>query len=303
MIGQGTTEYTVESIMQRLYVTYLEPPDNQPALARSGGDLLIGGDQLVIAAFAVPEDRGLLGIGTLVEMKQELMRVVDIDLVTNTLTVERGVYGTQEVDHLTGDSIVLSPPFPRAAVFEAVADNIILLYPKLFTTGAELVSPTAAAVYSIGDPLAVTVLSVTPGDFTRIENLHGDIVDFHPMTGGRSLILNHPCGSVWLRYRRRMNKPTSEADTLAELGVDERWVNIIMAGAGADLLAGRDIAESHTEWVKNVLEAENIRVGTRLSISGGLRQYRNNLLDDAQSEMKGEYKTKVRMRQASMEIV
>jgi len=48
-----------------------------------------------------------------------------------------------------------------------------------------------------------------------------------------------------------------------------------------------------------VLEAENIRVGTRMSIAGGLRQYRNMLIDDFAKEMRAEYKPKVRMREAN----
>jgi hypothetical protein len=71
-----------------------------------------------------------------------------------------------------------------------------------------------------------------------------------------------------------------------------------MIGAAASLFAGRDIPASHTEWIAATLEAENIRVGTRLSIAGGLRQYRNMLLTDAQREMKAEdsQKIKVHMR-------
>ncbi len=100
-----------------------------------------------------------------------------------------------------------------------------------------------------------------------------------------------------------MAKATSEDDTLTDLGLDERWVNIVMTGAAADLMTGKDIPASRTEWVKSVLEAENIRVGTRMSIAGGLRQYRNMLLDDASKEMKAEYGPKIRMRNPMRSIV
>ncbi len=100
-----------------------------------------------------------------------------------------------------------------------------------------------------------------------------------------------------------MDKPTSETDELKDLGVDERWIQIILVGAAADLIVGRDLPAAQTEWVKSVLESENIRVGTRLSIAGGLRQYRNMLLNDAAKEMRAEYRPKVRMRDPMKSIV
>ena len=301
-IGAGTTSYTVGSVMERLYVTYLTPPDEQDARARLPLGILEDQEVFILGSFEVPEDEQLLRQGVLIEADQELMRVVSYDTVTFEVTVKRGEYGTIPKAYPDGQAVVLNPPYPRAAVFEAVADNIILLYPKLFTTGAELLSPVAERVYSLPDPLAVTVLSTQPGDFASTVDIHSEIVDFHPLAGGRALLTNAYTGAVWLRYRRRMMKPTGEDDTLDALGVDERWVNIIMAGAAADLMVGRDISAAHTQWVKSVLEAENIPVGTRVSVAGGLRQYRNLLLDDAMTEMKGEYKPKVRMRQAHRSI-
>ncbi len=108
---------------------------------------------------------------------------------------------------------------------------------------------------------------------------------------------------MWFRYRRRMGKAKAETDELTALGMDERWANIVLTGAAADLLVGRDLTASQTEWVKSVLEAETIRVGTRMSIGGGLRQYRNNLLNEAAKEMRAEYKPKVRMRDPMKSIV
>ena len=92
-----------------------------------------------------------------------------------------------------------------------------------------------------------------------------------------------------------MGSATAESDVIADLGVDERWVNIVMIGAAATLFAGRDIPAANTEWVSATLEAENIRVGSRLSIAGGLRQYRNQLLSDASKEMKAEDSQKVKV--------
>jgi len=304
MIGAGATEYTVESIIQRLYLQALAPPDNQPILVNLGADVTtIDQTDIIVGTFAVGEDEALLRQGALVELGQELVRVVSYDAATSTINVIRGAEGTIPSTYTVPYLMVLNPAYPRATVFEAVADNIIQLYPKLFTTSEELLSPVTANVFSIPDELAVTVLSIWPGNFSSTTEMHGEIVDFHPMTGGRALITNAGIGQVWLRYRRRMAKATSEADTLDSLGMDERWAMVVLAGAAADLMVGRDLTAAQTEWIKSTLEAENIRVGTRLSLAGGMRQYRNQLLDNFSAEMKAEYRPKVRMRRATRQVV
>ena len=300
-IGAGqTSDQTVGNIIDRMYMQWLAPPDGQFAQSLLGADVVDDSTQSIqMGAFLIQEDELLMRQGAIIELDEELMRVIDYDGSSKVVTVLRGVYSTKATSHVVPLLVNLNPPYPRATMFEAIADNIIQLYPKLFTASEVLVSPVTDRVYSLPDELAVEVTSAWPGDFTSTINIHGRIVDFHPMVGGRSFIANvGTAGTIWLRYKRRMGKATSEADTLYDLGVDERWVNIVLAGAAADSIAGRDIPQARTEWIQSVLEAENIPVGTRMSISGGLRQYRNMLLLDAEREMKAEYKPKIRMKQA-----
>ncbi len=300
MIGAGTGERTVGSIIDRLFLQILTPPDDQNiqvALAQAVDD-----SQTTVAfgAFTVPEDEGLVRPGSLIELGQEQMRIVDYvpstQAIVGVANVTRGEYGTKPMAHDVPLMMNLNPPYARAVVFEAVADNIIQLYPALSQASEEMLSPTTAGVYSIGDELAVEVLSITPGDFTQNTSFGGKIVDFHPMTGGRSLITDSTGGSVWLRYRRRMGAAQAETDLLEDLGVDARWGMIVMVGAAADLIIGRDVPAAQTEWVKSVLEAENIRVGARMSIGGGLRQYHGILLTEAMKEMKAEYRPRIMIR-------
>jgi hypothetical protein len=197
----------------------------------------------------------------------------------------------------------LNPPYARSVVFDAVADNIITLYPSLYTAKEEYITRVAPGVFPMYDELAVELLTAWGDSWTSDTDIQGEIVDFHQLTGGRTLLLNHAsAGSMWVRYRRRMGKAASETDLLSDLGVDERWVNIVMAGAAADLFMGRDIPAAQTEWVKSVLEAESIPVGTRTSIAGTLRRYRTALLKDAMKEMSAEYRPKIRMRPAMKQV-
>jgi hypothetical protein len=213
--------------------------------------------------------------------------------------VARGQLGTSASPHAVDDPVKLYPSFPRIEVFNAVAENIVQLYPDLWTVKTEVLSPVRGSIYSIEDPLAVEVVEATPNTATN-QQVNGRIVDNHPATDGRAIVLdpNASYGLVWFRYRRRFGVATSEADTLESLGVDESWTNLIAIGAAADLMVGRDLPAAHTEWVQSALEAENIRVGTRLSLAGGLAQYRDILMDRFKKEMRGEDSNRIRVHTA-----
>lgn len=303
-VGVGTTSYTVKSVMDRLFQSYLTPPDDQYAQVQLALNMDATVETVRVGAFTIVEDEALLRQGSILELDQELMRVVSYDAVSGSVGVVRGEYGTVPVSHSQPLLMNLNPPYTRAAVFEAVADNIITLYPSLFTTAQTFVPDVSGGVYPINDDLAVEVLSAWGEGWSGTTDVHTEVVDFHQLAGGRAFITNHPnMGALWFRYRRRMAKATSEADTLQDLGMDERWVNVVMVGAAADILVGRDIPAARTEWVESVLESANIRVGTRMSIAGGLRQYHTMLLDAFSKEMRAEYRPKVRMRPAMKQIV
>ena len=245
------------------------------------------------------EDEQLLRQGSILELEQELVRVLTYDAVGASVTVLRGQYGTVAVAHTTPLFISLNPSYTRASVFEAVGDNIIALSPRLYTVGVEYLSTVSQGIYPINDNLAVQVLSAWANDWTTSTNMHSEIVDFHQLAGGRAIISNFPGGgAAWFRYRRRMAKPATESDVLSELGVDDRWIGVVIVGAAADLMVGKDIPVTQVEWVKSVLEAENIRVGTRMSIAAGLRQYHGLLLDKFTDEMDAEYGIEVHMESA-----
>lgn len=290
----GTTK-TVEDVVNRLYVQWLTPPDAQDAQVQLGADIDAVETVIKLGDFTITEDEALLRQGSLLEMDLELVRIISYNDVAGEVTVTRGEYGTTPAAHTVPLLLTMNPPYTRANVYQSVADNIITLYPKLYTVkNANLVPQGLVA--AMNDPAAVEVLTVWQGDFASVVDISARIVDYHPSVGGRAVILGANIGSFWIRYRRRMLVPTSPTDTLESVGVDERWVTAVMAGAAADLLVGRDLPAARTEWVKSVLEAENIKVGTRMSLSGGLRQYRNGLVDDFAQEMNAEYPPKIHYR-------
>ena len=291
---------TIGDVIARLTRTFLYPPDAQPIITYLTTPLVAeeGLSTLEVGEWAVPEDENLLRVGSILEADTELMIVRAFDETTQVITVYRGIYGTTPQDHVLDAPVIMNPPYSRQSMLEQVADNIMQLYPKLYTVTAENLVEVTGSVAGIGDDLAVEVVSVWQGDFSRSRDVTAKIVDYHPAVGGRALLSNVALGNLWVRYRRRMGNVTSESQTLESVGMDARWVGIVMVGAAADLFAGRDLPASQVEWVSAVLQAENIEVGTRATLSVGLARYRQLLLDRAQAEMQAEYKIVVEQGQA-----
>lgn len=287
---------TLGKAIDRLYLQTLNPPDHQPAIVHIGETIDTSTQSFSLGSFAVPEDEALLRQGILLENGLELMRVTAYS-VSGGVVVRRGAMSTTPQAATAGDELVISPSYPRSVVFDAMADNIIQLYPKLASTNTvELVRVSSSGVFPMRDPLAVEIIEAWEGGMAvDLAPVDARIVSTHPLTDGRAVLATSIGGVIWVRYRRRMGVATSETDELSDLGVDDRWVNILLAGAAADVLSGRDIPASQSEFIRATLEAENIRVGTRTTIAGGLARYRDLLIERAMNEMKAEDSQKIRM--------
>jgi len=288
---------TIAALMDRTYRQILEPPDAQPASTRLKSVSALADLTLLLTDFDIPEDENLVRLGSILEVDIELMRVVGYDANTHVAEVIRGYLGTIPADHALDAQVKLSPSYPRIDVFNNIRDNIVALYPDLWTVRTEVIAPASDDAYPVTDSLMVEVVEANPySSAMGTVNLDGRIVDNHPTIGGRAFVLNGTAqGELWLRYRRRFAAATSESDVLDDLGLEQVWETLVMVGAAADMMAGRDVPAAQTEWVQSVLQAENIRVGTRLSVAGGLAQYRDILLDRFKKEMRGEDSNRVKV--------
>jgi hypothetical protein len=288
---------TVGAVIERLYRTYLYPPDQRPPMAHLDGAIAAGASSLVLTNFSIPEDEELMAAGVVVEIDQELFQVTAYDELTLTATVKSGTQGTNEAAHADQSPVLLSPAFPRMSVYESVADNILTLYPSLFTVGIENLAAVAGGnLFAMPDPLAVEIITAWPNGHASDTAVDATMVDYHPAVGGRTVITNLGASDIWVRYRRRMGEPVDETTTLESLGVEQRWVNIIMAGAAADLFAGRDLPQAQADWIGKAFQAEVVPVGSRSQLARQLAAYRSYLMDHAQREMKAEYKANIHMR-------
>lgn len=287
---------TIQTVIDRLFREWLEPPTRQPIRCYAVTAMTTSDDTLQLGTFSVYEDKQLLRNGILLEVERELMVVKGIDSVGSEqpiVTVERGAYGTEIVAHDADVQVKISPDFTQHSTFEAIRDNIISLHPELFTIRVAHVPMVAPGIYPCDDPLAISVESAWPFDGNMgTLDITADVIDYHPMTEGRAFRTAGFVGDMWIRYRRRMGVAESVTDELEDLGIEPVWTTMLMAGAAADLMAGKDLPETIVDWVTKMIDSEAVPAGTRSSLSVGLRRYRDYLLAGYSSEMKAEYKPK-----------
>jgi hypothetical protein len=282
-------------IIERVYRTWLEPPNSQPIIAYLQSSISVSDTNVTLIDWMVPEDQELMRVGVLLETPTgELLRVRSTNGTDAEVVRER--YGTPATAVAVDAEIKVSPMYPRRSIFDSLQTQISTLAPKLYTVKTENLVTVDRQVAGISDGLAVEVIRVFGADWSEDVELDARIVDHHPQTNGRSLIMNGYTGQVWVTYRRRMAAPTTENDLLTALGVEKEWVVAIMAGIAADMLVGRDIPASHFDWISSALEAENIPVRTRQQLAVSLAGYRDYLVDRAQKEMDFEYRPQVHMR-------
>ena len=317
----------IGNLVDRTFREYLEPMDDlvsyttlSTGVNDSVTDIVFDGDMLSI------EEEDALDKGTIIEINQELMICTDLNAVTNTITVKRGMKGTSAAAHTAGDLIKLSPPFPRKNVFDAVCDQIKNLFPTLFAVETQSIT-TGTGYTLLGSYNA-------PGTHNYIMSILGAIsqytdfsagsdttgVNFSPVTSslielpnpftytdsdGVSRTITYTTGpsvvhaiqfagiasghTAHVTFKKKFIEPTSASDTLSTIGLEDEYVPIIMAGVAAQMLAGRDIPSATTDYISQQLAVSNFPVGSANSVRNSLLQYQQLLMNQARKYLRAKY--------------
>ena len=317
----------IGNLVDRTFREYLEPMDDlvsyttlSTGVNDSVTDIVFDGDMLSI------EEEDALDKGTIIEINQELMICTDLNAVTNTITVKRGMKGTSAAAHTAGDLIKLSPPFPRKNVFDAVCDQIKNLFPTLFAVETQSIT-TGTGYTLLGSYNA-------PGTHNYIMSILGAIsqytdfsagsdttgVNFSPVTSslielpnpftytdsdGVSRTITYTTGpsvvhaiqfagiasghTAHVTFKKKFIEPTAEDNTLAEIGLEDEYVPIIMAGVAAQMMSGRDIPSATTDYISQQLAVSNFPVGSANSVRNSLLQYQQLLMNQARKYLRAKY--------------
>lgn len=281
---------TVGELVDRVYRDYLEPSDDQAVIAHIDGVHLVSDTTVTYAdSTLAPDEEDLLAPGVLVEVGLEQMRVTDVDPAAGTAIVVRGVNGTEAAAIEDGAEIRVAPLYSRRTVFDAVADNIVGLYPDLTTTARATVTAASspvevsADIVSLGSARRMSGAAVIP---VGVELLR----DWAPSSTGSAVAFSGvPSGvSVYLTYESRFPRPESEADVVGDLGVDAAWERIVVVGAAAQVVAGRDLDPLSQEYVVEALEREGLPVGSGQRVRNGLLQLHQSYLQQARKNLRAD---------------
>ena len=325
----------IEGLVNRVYREYLEPNDDVQSFTYLTTAIDNTATSIVYNNTVITsEEEDAMSAGNFIEINRELMLITAIDTASTTLTVMRGARGTDKDSHGINTLIKINPPFPRKNVFDAVADQITNLYPTLYAvetveatsgtgytllgsysspgTNNYLVTPIKAisqytdwsagsdqtgltfkgvAVEMIDLPNPFTYTDSTSTERTITYTVGPDVVHAVQFSGIAS---GH---TVYVTFKKKFVQPTAETDTLATIGLQDEWEPIIMAGAAAQMLAGRDIPSATADFITDQLAVGSYPVGASSNIRNGLLSYQQTLLEQAKKDLKARYPEPVSLNQ------
>lgn len=284
---------TMRAVVDRVYRDYLHAGDDQPARVTlaTGVDADDTSWQLDLSMLPVDAQQVLAG-GIIIESGLEQALITGVSGAT--ATVVRGVNGTTAEAHAAGDLVTISPVFGRQVVFDAVADNIVDLFPTVWATAAEEITVTADYTEVPADVGAVTGFRVTGSSYY---NTDARLIDTFPTSStGKAVLVDASTGTTGLLvYRASFTRPTSLDDDLeADLRVRPEWERIVVVGAAAQLLSGRDLDAVTAEWVDEQMQAETFPPTTSGRMSARLTGYHEHLLERAGRRLQAEDRKHVR---------
>ena len=285
----------VSTLVDRIYRDFLNKPDDLSAFSRLDGAMsdTTGTTLTYESGLFSSEEENLLGNGALVEVDQELMLVTAANTSTRTLTVSRGYAGTTAATHADNTNVFINPTFPRKSVFDAVADNIVRLYPTLYNVTT--VNVTSNSTYQEVPATTVEVLT------SYVQNATGDkftsagielLRNFAPSSTNTAVqFYNTSLGkTVYLVVKRKFVRPTAETDDLATTCfLEDEYEQIVMVGAVADIVGATDVDASTQEFITEKLAADNYPVGSGERLRNALLRLRSLLIDEARGNLRSLY--------------
>ena len=285
----------VSTLEDRIYRDFLNKPDDLSAFSRLDGAMsdTTGTTLTYESGLFSSEEENLLGNGALVEVDQELMLVTAANTSTRTLTVSRGYSGTTAATHADKTNVFINPTFPRKSVFDAVADNIVRLYPALYNVTTTNVTSSS----TFAEVPATTVEILT----SYVQNASGE----QYTSAGIELLKNFPPSStntavqfyntsngktVNLVVKRKFVRPTAETDDLSTACfLEDEYEQIVMVGAVADIMGATDVDASTQEFITEKLAAESYPIGSGERLRNALLRLRSLLIDEARGNLRSLY--------------
>lgn len=262
---------TVQALLDRVSRDYIDNPSDQQLQTRVTSLVNDSQETIVYSADLTTEEVAALGVGTVVEMDIEWMRVRSHAESTRTLTVTRGFDGTTPAEHVAGTMMRIAPDVSMRTLFDFLGDEIEALSPPLYAEATDWVDPVDAQLELPATPEPYDILSAT-------QMLAGEPVDVGARlvrdatvfsTGVGVVVTPRSDADINVRYSVGLTRPTALADTLASLGVETRFERALIYGMLSAVLIQPDLDHSTQEFISEALQSQGFppTTGTNLSVA------------------------------------
>lgn len=294
---------TIDTLRQRLEEKYLEPSLEQTPTVPITADLNASSTTFTILDGVLsPDEVSLIGPGMIFELGAELVRIVEYDASTLTITCRRGVRGTTAVTHAAADEELRFPTrWTRKTQHESIADSINALWQPLFVVEEQRATIQTAGYLAL--PLdTVRIVSVKyQTRERRWKPVSSTLFRTHPLDSTVAAVqidpLPYQSALCVVKYGRQVLAPSTTTTEIDLLPSD--WERIVLADAAAELLAGVDIDAVTQEKLTQEMRLEGFPVKSGGSVSSNLIRYREYLIGLQQQAIVAEEPKQIRHRAVS----
>lgn len=279
---------TVEDVIHRCYRRYLAPAYDLPVSSTLTSALTSSTVTTVtLDPFSSIEYADAIQRGGMIEIGEELMRVTDVVDPTGPsdniiLTVIRGVSGSTATTHAIADEVIVAPTFPRMDVALAVYDEIENLHPDLWVVRHDVWD---SAPYEMPDDFG-DLLEVVIDDGYQRWPVHEAYV-YRDQIG--DVLLNiggYTEYPITVTYAGTFPRPTKNTQTLDQLGLQERWADIIAMGAAIQFLTGQNITDLRADYLTEIEEIGVTEQVNPQDIENSLRRARAIRLNEERRRLR-----------------
>lgn len=289
---------TVASVVDRVLRDWLHAPDDQPTRFTLNGAISSTATSLVYDDdLLTPEEEDLLGPGSLIEIGSEQILVGNVNATTDTLSgLIRGVNGTTAAAHADDALAALAPAWSRKTIFDAVADSVEQLWPELYAVVTSDALTLSETQYT---EVPVTVMGnlymwARPSGFTTYDKFSVPLFENFPPSSTTKAIWPGMAGTGYLVYKKKFVRPTAESDDMSAVClVNDEWEQLVVVGAVAYLISGKDLSAATQEFLSDNLNAQGYPVDSSRRIREGLLRYQGLLLDKAKRSLRTQHDTPV----------
>jgi hypothetical protein len=231
----------------------------------------------------VVDDGMMVSTGPL-QIGDEMMWVKSVDTTSNTVTLlpqGRGWGGTTPVAHSTGDTVTISPAYPRSRVKASINASISALFPMLFgvTTNEFTLLDTIHLAWGIPADVDM-VLDVRWKDplqnWQRIRGWEIDrMADTTSFPTGQALVISQriiPGSTVQVVYGRRPTPLVNETDLWSVTGLDDGIADVVALDVKARMLPTLDLARLQVTHIMAAELEQNHPVGSAIAAGGKYQQ-------------------------------